>query len=110
MLKTGNLFQTIPTPGKDESFQDLLEGRDFRVKRIVSQGHCSPQGFWYQQLEDEWVAVLSGSARLEFEGGAVQPLQRGDYVLIPAGVRHRVQWTDPQSPTVWLAIHFLPKP
>jgi len=106
MHPTGNIFQNIPPRGSDEAFEDLLRGQGFRVERIVSQGHASSQGFWYQQVEAEWVMVLRGSARLEFEGGTVHQMGPGDYVLIPPQVRHRVDWTDPAHPTVWLAFHF----
>jgi cupin 2 domain-containing protein len=33
-------------------------------------------------------------------------LRPGDYLLIPAYRRHRVEWTDPTQPTVWLALHY----
>ena len=51
--------------------------------------------------------LLSGSARLRFEDEATdRDLQPGDYLLIDPHRRHRVEWTDPNKPTVWLAIHF----
>jgi len=106
MLATGSVLKNIPEALEGEQFQDLLRGQGFRVERIVSQGYCSPQGFWYQQVESEWVLVIEGAAKLLFEDGTVHAMTRGDYVLIPAGVRHRVEWTDPAHPTVWLAIHF----
>ena len=55
--------------------------------------------------------VLSGSAGLRFEDEE-QPrkLHPGDYVNIPAHRRHRVEWTDPHQPTVWLALHYKPAP
>jgi cupin 2 domain-containing protein len=54
--------------------------------------------------------VLAGSAGLRFEGEAdVKVLSEGDYILIPARVKHRVEWTDKDHATIWLAVHF-PKP
>jgi len=107
MVQQGNLFQDLPASTlHKEVFEDILKSPAFRLERIVSQGHASPEGFWYQQLEAEWAAVIEGSARLRFEDGTIYPMSRGDYVLIPAGVRHRVDWTDPGTPTIWLAIHF----
>ena len=55
----------------------------------------------------EWVLLLAGSASLIFEG-KTEPLvlEPGSYVHIEAHVRHRVAWTDPSVPTVWLAIHY----
>jgi cupin 2 domain-containing protein len=89
-----------------EVFQSIVSREDIRIERIVSHGHASPEGFWYQQVEAEWVVVLQGHARLRFDEGPVHELVPGSYVLIPAGLRHRVDWTDPAVPTVWLAIHF----
>ena len=106
MLQKGNIFENLPPCGSDEAFEDLLRGQGLRVERIVSHGHASSQDFWYQQVEAEWVMVLRGAARVEFEGGTVHRMGPGDYVLIPPQVRHRVDWTDPDTPTVWLAIHF----
>jgi cupin 2 domain-containing protein len=77
------------------------------LERIVSTGQATPEGRWYDQERNEWVAVLSGSAGLLFEGEAgIRVLRPGDHVLIPAHRRHRVAWTDPQQQTVWLAIHY----
>ena len=69
--------------------------------------NASPPGFWYDQAQHEWIAVLAGSAGLLFEG-EVEPriLRAGDFLNIPAHARHRVEWTDADQPTVWLAIHY----
>ena len=84
----------------------LLETPRVRIERIVSTGQASPPGFWYDQDRAEWVLVVSGAAGLLFEGEA-EPLSLGpgDWVHIPAHRRHRVLWTDPANPTVWLAVH-----
>ncbi|MCB1032497.1 MAG: cupin domain-containing protein [Acidobacteria bacterium] len=104
-----NLFQPLPEHGPDESFEDLLSGGSFRLERIVSRGHRSPEGFWYDQKQAEWVLLLQGSATLEIEGeGHPRKLVPGDFVLLPAHCRHRVAATDPEVPTVWLAIHYQP--
>ena len=66
----------------------------------------SPQGFWYDQEQHEWVVVLSGAAQLRFEDGETIDMKPGDHVNIPAHRRHRVEWTTPDEPTVWLAIHY----
>ena len=83
----------------------LLSEPGIRIERIVSLGHASPEGFWYDQEEGEWVLLLKGAARLRFEGGEPIELQPGSFVNIPAHRRHRVEWTDPGGPTVWLAVH-----
>lgn len=84
----------------------LLQTPGVRIERIVSEGHSSPEGFWYDQETHEWVLLLSGAAKLQFEGEEPIGLKPGSYLHIPAHRRHRVEWTDPTQPTVWLAIHY----
>jgi cupin 2 domain-containing protein len=106
-MHAGNLFAAVPGPGREEVFETLLEAPHFRLERIVSTGQATPEGQWYDQERTEWVALLSGSAGLLFEGEAgVRVLRPGDHILIPAHRRHRVAWTDRQQQTVWLAIHY----
>lgn len=104
-----NLFSDLPDQGDAEQFESLIAGRSFRVERIVSQGHASPPGFWYDQPEDEWVVVLRGEATLRFED-ETEPrrMKPGDHVHIAAHRKHRVDWTISDGPTIWLAIHFDP--
>ena len=107
MTAPRNLFADLPAELPAEQFEALLSAGVVRVERIVSLGHASPEGFWYDQPRGEWVAVLRGAARLRFEGDA-EPveLRPGDWVDIPPHRRHRVEWTDPATPTVWLAVHY----
>jgi cupin 2 domain-containing protein len=105
MSTTPNLLDVLPTcPGK-ELVQTLRETRGIRIERIVSYGHASPEAFWYDQSRHEFVVVLSGAARVRCEDGEVE-LTAGSYLDIPAHRRHRVEWTDPAQPTIWLAIHY----
>ena len=106
MGKTGNLLADLPAELSEELFQTILGTTNFRVERIVSHGHRSPDGFWYDQATDEWVLLLSGAARVLFEGHPPIELAPGAWLHIPAHRRHRVDWTDPDRPTVWLAIHY----
>lgn len=76
-----------------------------RIERIISHGHASPEGFWYDQPLNEWVILLKGVARLQFEDGMVE-MKPGDYVNIPAHKNHRVDWTTPEELTIWLAVHY----
>ena len=46
--------------------------------------------------------MLQGAARLQFEDGMVE-MKVGDFVNIPAFKKHRVDWTTPEVPTIWLA-------
>ncbi len=106
-LPVDNIFADFAATLPDERFDELLCGGGFRLERIVSTGQVTPAGQWYDQDHAEWVLVLSGAAQLKFdEPTEAINLKPGDYVLIPAHCRHRVQWTDPAQPTVWLAIHF----
>ena len=101
-----NLFSNIPSNLPEEFVETLLSKPNLRIERIVSHGHSSPDGFWYDQIEHEFVVVLRGAARLRFEDGDVE-LQAGSFIDIPAHKRHRVEWTTPDEPTIWLAIHYV---
>jgi cupin 2 domain-containing protein len=90
-----------------EVFQKLLTGKRFKLERIVSTGQATPPGEWYDQDRAEWVVLLSGAAKIRFEGARPRSLKPGDFVLIPAHRRHRVEWTHPRKKTVWLALHYV---
>lgn len=100
----GNLFTDLPTTLPEELVEVLAKKHHVRIERIVSTGHASPEGFWYDQDEAEWVVVLKGTAELAFEDGKSVQMMPGDHVLIPAHRKHRVEWTTPEEPTVWLAV------
>ena len=102
---TTNLFAGLPRDLPEELFTTLLQVPGTRIERIVSHGHGSPAGFWYDQPEGEWVIVLKGAARLQFEEGT-REMGPGDFINIPAHKKHRVAWTSPDEPTVWLAVHY----
>lgn len=103
-LVSGNLFAELPHDRMDEQMTELLATPEMKIERIVSHGQASPESFWYDQDWAEWVLVLSGAAKILFEGeGAARMLRPGDYIHIPAHARHRVEWTD--ATTIWLAVH-----
>jgi cupin 2 domain-containing protein len=102
-----NLFDDLPTSLAAERFDVLVEAPGVRLERIVSIGHATPPGEWDDQATHEWVVVLRGRASLRFaDETAPRLLAPGDHVLIAAHRRHRVEWTDPSIPTVWLALHW----
>ena len=101
-----NLFDALDVASDKEVTTQLLRRPGLRVERIVSTGQSSPPGFWYDQPHDEWVLLLAGSAAIEIAGESERSLSPGDCLLLPANRRHRIAWTDPNKPTVWLAIHF----
>lgn len=102
---TTNLFTGLPANLPDELLTTLLKAANIRIERIVSHGHVSPDGFWYDQDEHEWVIVLKGAATLRFEDSVVE-LKPGDFVNIPAHKKHRVEWTTPEEATIWLAVFY----
>jgi cupin 2 domain-containing protein len=102
----GNLFAHVVRDAEGERFEDLLNLPGARVERIVSTGQATPEGDWLSQDWTEWVLLLSGSARLRFEGEPeARRLKAGDWVTIEPNARHRVDWTAPGEATVWLALH-----
>ena len=105
MLPSSNLFADLPGHVSDELFTTLIEAANVRIERIVSHGHASPEEFWYDQDQHEWVIVLKGAAKLQFEDRIVE-MRPGDFVDIPAHNKHRVEWTTPDEPTIWLAVSY----
>lgn len=96
-----------PAPLPEELVEVLASSGGTRIERIVSTGQASPEGFWYDQDLHEWVMIVAGQARIEYDDGrSPAVLAAGDHLLIPAHRRHRVAWTDPDTPTVWLAVFF----
>ena len=100
-----NLFEDLPTSIPKELIEVIAANHNVRIERIVSHGHASPEGFWYDQDEHEWVIVVQGAARLRFEDCVVE-MKPGDFVNIPAHKKHRVEWTTPDEPTIWLAVFY----
>jgi len=102
-----NILENIPEVLSEELFEVIQTGTGVRIERIVSRGYASPIGFWYDQEGHEWILVLKGGTTLLFEGQSTAVvLGPGDYLNIPAHTRHRVEWTDPDQDTVWLAIYY----
>jgi cupin 2 domain-containing protein len=102
-----NLFAGLPSDLRDERIDVLVRSGAVRLERIVSCGHATPPGDWYDQETNEWVVVLRGAAHLRFEDEpAPRALHPGDWIDIPAHRRHRVEWTAPGEPTVWLALTY----
>ena len=105
--RTKNLLNDLPSSLPDELVTVLAENLHVRIERIVSTGHSSPDDCWYDQDEHEWVVVLKGEGKLIFEDDA-EPIHMkpGDHINIPAQRRHRIEWTTPNEPTVWLAVFY----
>lgn len=101
-----NLFADLPDARRGEVFDAVLARRGLRIERIVSHGQATPADAPFVQEENEWVLVLRGTAGIRLEGAGEVALVAGDHMLIPGGVRHWVTRTDPDAPTLWLAVHF----
>ena len=105
MMPPGNLLRDLPDASGGEIAEILLAAPGMRIERIVSLGQSSPPGFWYDQHEAEWVLLLAGRARLRFaDESEDRVLGPGDAVSITPHRKHRIEWTDPAVPTVWLAV------
>jgi cupin 2 domain-containing protein len=108
-----NLFEQIPDKLGEELFTSLLNRDGVRIERIVSDGHASEEGFWYDQPEHEWILLVEGSARLVLEEGDGRLrevlLRSGDTLFLPARCRHRVEGTGADRKTIWLAIFWSPE-
>ena len=100
-----NIFDELPQQLPKEVVQTLIQAADVRIERIILHGHASPSGFWYDQPHTEWVIVLKGVARLQFVDRMVE-MKPGDFIHIPAFMKHRVDWTTPDEPTVWLGVRY----
>jgi len=106
MSELKNIFEGVSEVLNDEFFEYLITTKDFKLERIVSDGHKSTTNFWYEQEKNEFVLLLSGSAELSYDDEQRFLLQRGDYLIIPAHQKHRVDRTDLFEKTFWLALHF----
>jgi len=101
-----NIFSAIPEQLPEEFLTCLLRREDVLIERIVSKGHVTAEGQWYDQSWDEWVILLQGQASLRYENSEqLIQLDVGDYILIPAHTRHRVEWTPQDIKSIWLAVH-----
>jgi cupin 2 domain-containing protein len=106
-MDLNNIYSNIPSDIPDEIFEEILRSDTCRIERIISLGHTTLRGAWYDQTENEWVILLKGKARLTLESSReVVEMNPGDYIHIPAHCRHRVEYTDPNGETLWLAIHY----
>jgi len=105
-MKQQNFFSNIPDNLSEEIIETILNHNNIRIERIISKGQSSPEDFWYDQSENEWLLVLEGKSMIKFEDESIITLHKGDYLLIPAHQKHRVEWTDPKQHTIWLSIFF----
>ncbi len=100
-----NIYKLNKSSFCTEIFESILTTEEILIERIISHGQTTPIGHWYDQQKDEWVILLQGEAQLSYEDGSQIDLKAGDYLLIPAHQKHRVDFTSSSPPCIWLAIH-----
>ena len=98
-----NIFALPDLPLSEESTIILAENGNVRIERIVSMGQVSD---WYDQAETEFVALLTGSAVIEYENGVSVAMSQGDTLLLKPHQRHRVSYTSNEPPCVWLCVFY----
>ena len=101
-----NLFDIEKIPNSEELTTILDESKNVRIERIISSGQTSPEGFWYNQNENEFVALLQGEAFISYEDGSIR-LKAGDTVLIPAHKKHGVDFTSVDLPCIWFCVFYV---
>lgn len=99
-----NIFVLPDLEDGKEISDTLVSGKGVVIERIISTGQASPEGFWYDQEQDEWVVLLQGRAKVAWEDGKELTLTPGDWVVFPAHQRHRVEWTSKNPACIWLAV------
>ena len=103
MIQASSFFADTHEQGAVEVFTSLYEKAGVKIERIDSYGQASPEGFWYDQPQDEWVLLIRGEAVLQIAGQDEVRLQGGDHLTLPANVRHRV--SEVSEDAMWLAVH-----
>ena len=106
-MELKNIFSNIPKSLSDELFKELVSSENCKIERIISKGHKTEEGKWYNQDKNEFVIILKGNAELLFkENNKTIKMKEGDYINIPPRTKHRVTKTDPNKETIWLTIHY----
>jgi cupin 2 domain-containing protein len=106
MKQIENIFQLPNSLPQTELSEMLVDSNQIAIKRIISTGQVTPVGEWYDQEQNEWLIVLQGSGELSYEDNSRIKLTTGDYLLIPAHQKHRVEYTSTEPPCIWLTVFF----
>ena len=100
-----NIYELTQGLNHLEIFEQIVSGKNIQIERIVSTGQTTTSGQWYDQELDEWVILLQGEAELAYADNTRIKLKAGNYLLIPAHTKHRVEYTSIEPPCIWLAVH-----
>lgn len=101
-----NIFKDLPLSSPDEIFESIIENENIKIERIISEGHATSEGYWYDQDQNEFVMLLQGKAQISFTEDEPVVLNPGEYIIIPAHKKHRVEWTSKIEKTLWLAVFY----
>lgn len=100
-----NIFNSNSEKINEEVLENLIKTDSFLLERIISEGHTTPEGYFYDQKQNEFVLLLKGFAKIAFEDCEVE-LKEGDYLIIPAHKKHRVTYTSEKEKTFWLTLYY----
>lgn len=89
----------------DEMFIKLFEKENCAIEKIISSGQVTKEGEWLEEDGDEWVILLQGESEIKFHNGDIIKMKAGDYTLIPAKNKHRVEYTSSDPKCIWLTVH-----
>jgi cupin 2 domain-containing protein len=100
-----NIYKLSQEVSQLEQFEQVVAGKNIQIERIISTGQTTLYGQWYDQHFDAWVILLQGEAELSYDDDMMIKLKAEDYLLIPAHIKHRVEYTSIEPPCIWLAVH-----
>ena len=100
-----NIYELSQEVYQLEKFEQIVSGKNIQIERIISTGQITPSGQWHDQELDEWVILIQGEAELSYADDTRIKLKAGDYLLIPAHTKHRVEYTSIEPACIWLAVH-----
>ena len=88
---------------ENENIEILYQDEKIRIEKIVSCGYFSPENFWYDQSEKEYIYIALGEGGLEFEKEKIT-LKKGDFYYIEPHKKHRVYYTSTNPPCIWICL------
>ncbi|MBS4013727.1 MAG: cupin domain-containing protein [Bacteroidetes bacterium] len=100
-----NIFNIDSLPIDSELFDTIFHNKNVKIERILSKGQVTKDGEWYNQETDEWVILIQGNAKIEFENHKIIELNSGDYIFIPSHQKHKVIFTSVDPICIWIAVH-----
>jgi|SRR3990172_9807156 len=103
MIKIENIFADAPKNIDGEFVKRVSLSKDITVEGIISS-ESNVRSEIYDQNEWEFVVLLEGYAKLEFEDGNQVEMRKGDYIHIPPHSKHRILKTD--KDTKWLCMFY----